>query len=115
MQEYERAVIFRWKENYDFKTLEHYHKDYDESNELNDDKYDAHDNGENANYKQGSADYALEEHADPASSSSSRALTGFIFFTPAGDCLHDWRRFCPIFFICGIWLVWLEEAFFLRR
>ena len=42
VQEYERAVIFRWKENYDFKTFEHshddYHKDYDESNELDDDK-----------------------------------------------------------------------------
>ena len=53
VQEYERAVIFRWKENYDFKTFEHshddYHKDYDESNELDDDKYDG-DDGENANY-----------------------------------------------------------------
>ena len=87
MQEYERAVIFRWKYNCDFRTFEHshddYHKDYDESNELDDDKYDD-DDGENANHKQGSVDYALEEHAGPASSSSSRALTGFQFVLSVG-------------------------------
>ena len=87
MQEYERAVIFRWKYNCDFRTFEHshddYHKDYDESNELDDDKYDD-DDGENANHKQGSADCALEERAGRASSSSSRALTGFNFFYTCG-------------------------------
>ena len=40
--------------------------------------------GENANDKQGSADCALEEHVDPASSSSSRALTGFQFVLSVG-------------------------------
>ena len=50
-----------------------------------DDKYDDDDDGgENANHKQGSADYALEEHVDPASSSSSRALTGFQFVLYVG-------------------------------
>ena len=71
----------------DLNTFQHsqddYHKDYDESNKLDDDKHDA-DAGENANHKQGSADYALEEHVDPASSSSSRALTGFQFVLSVG-------------------------------
>ena len=68
-----------------------------------DDKYDDDDDdGENANHKQGSVDYALEERAGPASSSSSRALTGFNFFIPVGDFLHDWERFCPIFYLWGM-------------
>ena len=66
-----------------------------------------------ANYKQGSADCALEEHVGPASSSSSRALTGFNFFylwgiacmierdfvhfLSLGDCLHVWERFFQFF------------------
>ena len=50
-----------------------------------DNKYDDDDDdGENANDKQGSVDCALEEHVDPASSSSSRALTGFQFVLSVG-------------------------------
>ena len=55
-----------------------------------------------ANYKQGSADCALEEHVGPASSSSSRALTGFNFLYLWGIVCMIGRDFVHFFYLWGM-------------